>query len=71
MDRKTPDEVMSLDAAKERVRVAAAEHPLFGWVRRHPREGAVGAFLLGFVLSRYPRLGGALGKGTLFALRRL
>ena len=62
---------MTVERAKERLRATAAEHPLFGWVKRHPKESLVGALVLGLTVGRYPRLGSALRRGAFFALKTL
>ncbi len=61
-------EPVSVEDAKARLREAAEGSGLAKWVKAHPAEAVIGAFLLGFVAGTSPRARDALRDAALSLL---
>jgi hypothetical protein len=69
MDRKATQPLNPAEA-KARLRVAAARENPLSWVWSHPKEGALAALLLGFIVGTSPTAREALAGGVIALLKR-
>jgi hypothetical protein len=69
MDRKATQPLNS-DEAKARLRAAASGGKTLSWVVSFPKEGALAAFILGFIVGTSPTARKALASGIVALLKR-
>jgi hypothetical protein len=69
MERKAT-QPLSPEDAKARLRTAASGGQALSWLRSYPKEGALAAFILGFIIGTSSTASQALASGLVALLKR-
>jgi hypothetical protein len=68
MERQTAQSLTPQEA-KARLRAAASGGQAWSWVWKHPKEGVLAAFILGFIVGISPTTRDTLARGMVALLK--